>query len=307
MRASIATLCILLACGDAPPSADPPSAPVSESSPSTSGRSEAPTLAATAPGRPPSAASIEDFRTVLAELASRQGVEITWTGGPYRYDYDWGWGEAREAAEWEVELFTPVIAEELRLYPPGFLADIGFDEVVVGRDLWLEQQGVAQNISGYLFDGTLLLSASYTYKVNNRDKQRRYLHHLIWHRIDELRGTTWEDPEWVALNPEGFEYGAHTRGGIHDRTSETGLLTDDYPGFVNRYGTGNVPDDKADLFAYLMVLHHWVMERGREDPYLHDKVELMKARLARLHPAFDGGFWARVDAIRRDVRPYVTP
>ena len=160
---------------------------------------------------------------------------------------------------------------------------------------------------GRTVDDALLLSVSYTYKVNNRDKQRRYIHHLVWHQFDGLHGTTWEDPEWVALNPAGFEYGVLTRGGIHDRTSDTGLLSDQYPGFVNRYGTGNVPDDKADLFAYMMVLHPWVMDRAREDRYLRAKVDVMKARLAQFDPSFNDAFWARIDRIGRDVTPYVTP
>jgi hypothetical protein len=116
----------------------------------------------------------------------------------------------------------------------------------------------------------------------------------------------WTDPEWVALNPAGFEYGKLTRGGIHDRTAETGLLSTEYPGFVNRYGTGNVPDDKADLFAYLMVIHYWVLERAQKDSYLQAKVKLIKSRLAGFEPGLDASFWERVDGVRRDVAPYLT-
>ena len=167
--------------------------------------------------------------------------------------------------------------------------------------------GVARNVAGYIFDGKILASVSYTYKVNHRDKQRRYLHHLIWHQIDSLAGTLWEDPEWVALNQEGFEYGLHSKGGVHDRSSESGLLSSDYPGFINRYGTGNVPDDKADLFAYLMVAHHWVEARAAEDPFLRAKVSTIKKRLAEFDPVFDAAFWEQIDAVQRDVSTYFRP
>lgn len=270
--------------------------------------SVAPSAEPSAPLTPTGAvAEPSDFRTALEELGERYGLDIVWRGGPYSYTYDWGGGHARDAAEWEIEEFTPILIDELSLYPEDFLTRVGIHRVILARDLWLTQQGVEQNISGYIFDDALLLSVSYTYKVNNRDKQRRYMHHLVWHQFDGLHGTTWEDPEWVALNPAGFEYGVLTRGGIHDRTSDTGLLSDQYPGFVNRYGTGNVPDDKADLFAYMMVLHPWVMDRAREDRYLRAKVDVMKARLAQFDPAFNDAFWARIDRIGRDVTPYVTP
>jgi hypothetical protein len=248
-----------------------------------------------------------DFRAALNDLAERHGVAIVWQGGPYSYTYDWGGGHARDAAEWEIAEFAPVLIDEMNLYPTDFFPRVGINRVVLARDLWLTQEGVEQNISGYIFDDALLLSVSYTYKVNNRDKQRRYMHHLVWHLLDGLRGTTWEDPEWVALNPEGFEYGVLTRGGIHDRSSATGLLSTEYPGFVNRYGTGNIPDDKADLFAYLMVVHHWVDARANEDRYLRAKVNAIKTRLAAFDPAFDEDFWKRIDAIRRDTRTYLTP
>lgn len=248
-----------------------------------------------------------DFRAALNALGERYGVEVVWQGGPYSYTYDWGGGHARDAAEWEIEEFAPILIDEISLYPTDFFPRIGINRIVLARDLWLTQEGVEQNISGYIFDDALLLSVSYTYRVNNRDKQRRYIHHLVWHLVDGLRGTMWEDPEWVALNPEGFEYGVLTRGGIHDRRTSTGLLSTEYPGFVNRYGTGNVPDDKADLFAYLMVVHHWVTARANEDPYLRAKVNAIKARLAEFDPALDEKFWERIDAIRRDVRPYMTP
>jgi hypothetical protein len=248
-----------------------------------------------------------EFRSALADLGARYGFEITWQGGPYRYDYDWGWGEAREAAEWEIEAFAPILSDELGLYPADFFRKANIRRVILARDLWLEQEGVEQNIAGYIFGDSILMNVAYTYKVNNRDKQRRYMHHLIWHVIDGISGTTWEDPEWVALNPEGFEYGVYTRGGIHDRSSQTGLLSTEFPGFINRYGTGNVPDDKADLFAYLMVVHHWVEERAAEDPFIRAKVDTIKARLAAFDPGFGEDFWGRVDAIGRDVTPYVTP
>ena len=247
-----------------------------------------------------------DFRLALDSLAGRHGVQVQWQGGPYSYSYEWGGGHARDAAEWEIAEFAPVLIDEVGLYPADFFRRIGISRIILARDLWLTQEGVEQNISGYIFDDALLLSVSYTYKVNNRDKQRRYLHHLVWHVLDGLRGTMWEDPEWSALNPDGFEYGVLTPGGIHDRSAATGLLSTEYPGFVNRYGTGNVPDDKADLFAYLMVVHHWVEERAEADPYLRAKVDTIKQRLAEFDPVFDASFWERIDAIRRDVTPYVT-
>lgn len=248
-----------------------------------------------------------DFRERLKALGEEHGIEVTWPTAPYKYEGESGGGEAKPASDWELEMFTPIVVEEINLYPRTFLRNIGVKGIILVRDLWIREEGVTQNVAGYIFDNRLVMSVSYTYKVNLRDKQRRYLHHLIWHQFDDFKGQMWEDPEWVALNPPGFKYGMYTKGGIYDRSSESGLLSTEYPGFVNRYSTGYLPDDKADLFAYLMVLHHWVEERTREDRYLKEKAALIKKRLAEFDPAFDAAFWKRIDGIRRDVSAYVTP
>jgi hypothetical protein len=249
-----------------------------------------------------------EFSSRLQALGARHGIRISWQGGPFRYEADWGWGEARQASDWEIGMFTPVLIDEIDLYPRTFLRERGIESIVLARDLWLQEEGVAQNVAGYIFeDRVILMSVSYDYKVNNRDKQRRYLHHLIWHQVDAQAGTMWKDPEWEMLNPPGFRYGVHTKGGIHDRSSESGLISAQYPGFVNRYSTGYLPDDKADVFAYLMVAHHWMEERAREDEFLRRKIQLIKKRLAALDPELDTRFWGRIDGIRRDVQVYATP
>jgi hypothetical protein len=114
----------------------------------------------------------------------------------------------------------------------------------------------------------------------------------------------WKDPEWVALNPPKFEYGVYSRGGVHEARAGAGSLSTDYPGFLNLYSTGNLPDDKAEVYAYLMVIHSWVRERSRQDEYLQRKVAVIKARLAALDPAFDNGFWNRIDADADDAVRY---
>ena len=84
----------------------------------------------------------------------------------------------------------------------------------------------------------------------------------------------------------------------------SGGLSMDYPGFLNLYSTGNLPDDKAEVYAYLMVIHSWIGERSRQDPYLRRKVAVIKARLAALDADFDDDFWNRIDADSDDAARY---
>ena len=249
-----------------------------------------------------------DFREALRELSETYGVEIAWEGGPYDQTYDWGSRSARDAADWEIELYAPILIEEMSLYPVSFFQKGEIERIVLVRDLWFEREGVNQNIAGQIFGNReVLLSISYTYKVNHRDKQRRSFHHVLWHHYDVLWGTIRNDPEWLAFNPEDFEYGVHTAGGQQDRTSQSGLLTTDYPGFLNRYSTGNLPDDKADTFAYMMVAYSYVRDRAERDLAIRGKMVLIKRKLGAFDPNMNTDFWARIEAIGRDAKVYMTP
>jgi hypothetical protein len=249
----------------------------------------------------------EDFAAAFAAAGEEFGVEIVWEFGELHEEYSGGVRVANQPADWEIALYAPVLLEELNLYPDDILGKAGVEKVVICRDLVVTTDGLPQHISGHLDyeRKTLYPATDYTYKVNNRAKQRRVLHHALYHMIDNAIGDVPEDDEWRTLLDEGFEYGRFGEAGHFDRTSKTGILTTEYPGFLNRYSTGHIADDKADIFAYLMVAHHYVMARAAEDQQIERKVAMIKKRMQQFSSEMDEGFWERIDAIRRDVTPYM--
>jgi hypothetical protein len=245
-----------------------------------------------------------DFGSVLADVASRQRVDVTWTGGPYRYSYAWGGGSAEDPSNEDIARVASQIARELRLYPDGFLRRAGLNGIVLVRDLFVEEDGGARGAAAYIFENRLFLDVPLADRAMQADTRVRFIHHIIWHRLDERAGTMWQDPGWEALNPPNFEYGVYSRGGVHETRAGSGSLSVDYPGFLNLYSTGNLPDDKAEVYAYLMVIHSWVGERSLQDQYLRRKMAVIKARLAALDPGFDSDFWNRIDADSDDAARY---
>jgi hypothetical protein len=245
-----------------------------------------------------------DFRRTLAELAQQQKIGISWTGGPYRYEYSWGGGTAADPSEAEVASVAQAIAREFRAYPAGFLRDSGFRGVVLVRDLRVTEDGGTRGAAGYIFEGRFFLDVPSAARAIEAGTRVRFIHHVIWHQLDERAGTMWKDPEWTALNPPGFEYGVHSRGGVHETRVGAGSLTRRFPGFLNLYSTGNLPDDKAEVFAYLMVIPGWMQQRANEDAHLRGKIGLIQARLAALDRRFDAGFWRQIRAEGDDPARY---
>lgn len=245
-----------------------------------------------------------DYRNLLDEVARQQGVDVVWTGGPYRYSYEGGGGTAEDPSADDVARTAAFMARELRQYPDGFLRRAGLTGIVLVRDLFVEEDGGARGAAAYIFEDRLFLDVPLAGRAIEAGTRVRFIHHIIWHRLDERAGTMWQDPEWEALNPPGFEYGIYSRGGVHETRAGSGSLSLDYPGFLNLYSTGNLPDDKAEVHAYMMVIHSWVSDRSRQDEYLRRKTAMIKARLAALDPAFDDDFWNRIDADSDDAGRY---
>jgi len=51
------------------------------------------------------------------------------------------------------------------------------------------------------------------------------------------------------------------------------------------YGTAAVEEDKAELFAHMIVDGSFVKDRASHDPVLAAKVALLRERLAKFDPA----------------------
>ena len=76
----------------------------------------------------------------------------------------------------------------------------------------------------------------------------------------------------------------------------------DVPGFLNRYAAGGVEEDKAEVFAHLMVEPKEMKDRAGKDKYMRAKIDRMKELLREFSPRADEDFWKKVE---KAVRPEV--
>jgi hypothetical protein len=68
-------------------------------------------------------------------------------------------------------------------------------------------------------------------------------------------------------------------------------LTDQYPGFLNHYSTTGVEEDKAEIFANLIVRTSHLERVILTDPVLDAKVKRMKKMLQDFSSDVDDSFW----------------
>jgi hypothetical protein len=193
----------------------------------------------------------------------------------------------------ELDRYESLFAEEFGLYPPDVIRRVQLASVVFCKDLAYDGQ-----LRGAIPDfesNTLYLDA--VRGARSPSYLRKVIHHDFFHMIDYRDdGNLYIDKEWESLNPAGFHYG--TGGANAQNDSLSSVLTDRYPGFLNSYSRTGVEEDKAEIFANLIVEPASVERRCQSDAVLRSKVAALKRLLVRFSPDADERFWARTAASR---------
>jgi hypothetical protein len=193
----------------------------------------------------------------------------------------------------ELARYTPLFAAEFGLYPADVIRRAQLERIVLCKDLSYGGQlrGAIPDFEGK----TLYLDA--VRGIEKSTYLRKVIHHDFFHMIDYRDdGNLYSDKQWEALNPAGFHYGTGGANAQGDPLSS--VLTDRYPGFLNSYSKTGVEEDKAEMFANLMVEPNYVERRCRSDSVVRTKVAALKRLLARFSAEVDEQFWSRVSAIQ---------
>ncbi|HEY9786595.1 MAG TPA: hypothetical protein V6D17_14405 [Candidatus Obscuribacterales bacterium] len=207
------------------------------------------------------------------------------------------------------------IVEEMRLYPKEAIEKTRIEQIVLCRNLRLGEKRAAGTLKvGLHYVDTLFLDVSvFRFSVIHG---RRTFHHEIYHAID-FRDTFhgYADAAWGKLQGDDFQYELdraielHHYLGSDPSDVQPREFDDPYhwmsaqdsatPGFVSEYAKYSIPEDKAELYCYLLVSYNDVMTRAAADKILMRKIERMKQMLKSYIPQFDEAFWNEKAAARK--------
>jgi hypothetical protein len=230
----------------------------------------------------------------IAGIAKRYNLEIVTEMPRFPIKISTGTIDGAEASKAEVESYLSIFAFEWSLYPADLVKRTGLKKVVLCQKLSFEKQ-YRTGIPDFENDALYL---DVTRGRHDDRYVRKVIHHEFFHIID-LRddGKVYEDERWSNLNPPTFRYGP---GGAKLQDDPTVTITGkDAPGFLNRYATAGVEEDKAEFFAHMIVEPKMIAERVKKDKYVHAKVERMTELLAEFSPRVNKEFWETVDKTER--------
>lgn len=230
----------------------------------------------------------------LAKIAETYGIEVLSADVEYPISTKAGEIGGSNASEKAIEAYAPLFASEFGLYPPALIKNAKLKRVILCTDLTFA--GQRRNAIPDFENDTLYLDA--VRGANNKKYLRKVIHHEFFHIIDLLDdGKLYRDERWATLNPKEHRYGD---GGRNSQTlSSTSVLTDKFPGFLNHYSTTGVEEDKAEIFANLIVEPEMVKKRAESDAVLQSKVAQMRELLAAFCAEMNDDFWKKAQVSAR--------
>lgn len=224
-------------------------------------------------------------RERLAKLAADYGVEIQVIDADAKFTRDGYDVTAKPVSDALLEEYEPLFEAEWRKYPPSLMPKVHLKRIVLGRDVRvLNQPRAAVPEFG---PGWFWLDAD----VNTRRPNygRHALHHDFFHMIDQWDSPNGlQDPAWKALDPVGTPDGP---GGWNMQTGNPGALRADLPGFITKYATSAVEEDKAEVYSHLLTSTAFISGRAALDPILAKKVVYIKNLVATFEPTMGPSWW----------------
>jgi hypothetical protein len=235
----------------------------------------------------------ERFQTVRGALSRGYALELI-SKPELPVSVSSGTIEGKAGSEENNDTYAELLWTEWSLYPPALVRNAGLKRIILAEQLAFGGQlrtAVPDFRRGDLYLDTARGRYDDAYV-------RRVIHHEFFHMIDTRDdGVLYGDPAWSKLNSAGFQYGSGGKNAQGD--SQAGVARDDLPGFIDTYAMTGVEEDKAEVFAFLMVDPAGFESRAARDPVLRAKGRAMRALLLDFCPEMDAAFWRRVALARQ--------
>ena len=151
--------------------------------------------------------------------------------------------------------YRDILEEQLSLYPSVLCKRIGLNSVVLCKDLTFE--GSRCVAFADVEHGRLYMSVGAEFLPAFI---KRTIHHEIFHQVNFADdGKLDADSRWESLNTPDFRY-SHDADRLHNDPDAT-RPDESLKGFLNRYATSSPAEDKAELYAALVVEPDYVRLR----------------------------------------------
>jgi len=224
----------------------------------------------------PAAAQHPRASDAAARIERDSGVRVLVAQRPFELALGHGPVHCQAVSEKLVVDALATLEQELAKYPSGCLGRVRMRRVLLCRDLhegWMSIPSLPN------YRHTLLLDANASSAY-----LRRVVHHEVFHFLDfAVDEDLQQDPQWVSLNPAGFEYG----GGGRVMRHVPPAWQVERPGFVSSYAQSALEEDKAEVFSMWMSDPAKLHRLASDDRVVVAKMRALREQVVALCPAMD--------------------
>ncbi len=225
-----------------------------------------------------------------SEVARRTGVRVVTARAAHRGSWGTSWAPSRDVAR--LRESGNRLLRVLGSLPPSVIAGAGLRRIQLVEDLVTDGEPVA---------GLLDLAAA-TVILDTGLLTEHVVHHELFHALDLERA---DDPAWVAHRwpeldvPETLStwWSLREIDWWHDLPPGVEGRALEPLGYATAYGATSPLEDRAELFAALMVREESdrLHARADGDTFLGLKLEAQKAQARGLHPDLERSWWRPVE------------
>jgi hypothetical protein len=186
--------------------------------------------------------------------------------------------------------YLKLFAEEIAKYPQRFFSNRDIRAIGFVKKFFF----AGKPVEGLYESRHKIMLFNFNRNRHHPVPQRHNIHHEIYHmmalQIPDYKVNY--DAVWMSYNVTGFVYGVEQPAGKNVLNPMAPAI----PGFISVYAMTSIEEDKAEIFAGLMMeSQHRLMQRwSQKDEYLRKKMEYMKSFVQTYCPAMDAGYWQKL-------------
>jgi hypothetical protein len=237
------------------------------------------------------ATNLQDAETALRSFGVNYGVSIDVVAPAPPSSFTTAFDTLAASDLDALKAYGAVFIDEWAKYPLAFIAWSGLRTIKLVKNLRVI--GIVRTASPTPDD----LAMIYDITARAGDYTRTVIHHEFDHFFTFKQFGVYgpSDPNWVAANPPGFQYG---NGGTACYVTPSACPNGPHvvDGFVSGYATSAIEEDKAETFGYLMddAEYHQVVGWVKTDPALAAKVAMYEKYLCDISSAMCGSHFDNI-------------
>jgi hypothetical protein len=170
----------------------------------------------------------------------------------------------------------------VKKYPDEFFRRIDLGRILLCRNIGFPNPPPGKVLAFAMFQ------PEFVFVIDVSEKQKfATIHHEFFHFVDFLPDYSTKDEAWCGLNDKEFRYDS--------KLWAESLRDSKQKGFISEYARASEAEDKAELFACLMMDQKRARVKARDDAILAKKAERLKEIVREFCPKMDDEHWKAID------------